>query len=62
MGYKLLEQMIALGRRSFSELREMADVYHSAGKLTDVEYLKILGEIEEQEAQVMLSLPDEETA
>ena len=46
MGYKLLKQIIALGRRSPAELREMANVYHSARKLTDEEYEEIINMID----------------
>lgn len=46
MAYKLVKQLIKLGRKSKVELLNYCDVYYAAGRLTDEEYTELVAEIE----------------
>ena len=42
MAYKLMKQLIALKRKTKTELLDMADVYYAAGRLTNEQYTELV--------------------
>lgn len=45
MAYRLMQQLIAQGRRAKEQLNEMADVYYAAGRMTSEQYADIVAQI-----------------
>lgn len=45
MAYKIMKNLIAMGKKSKEELLDMADVYYGTGRLTDEQYKEIIGMI-----------------
>ena len=42
MAYKIMKNLIAMGKKSKKELLDMADVYYGTGRLTDEQYKEII--------------------
>lgn len=42
MAYKIMKNLIAMGKKSKEELLDMADVYYGTGRLTDEQYKEII--------------------
>lgn len=49
MAYRLMQQLVAQGRRTREQLLEMADVYYAAGRMTSGEYADIVARIDAME-------------
>lgn len=45
MAYRLMKQLVELGRKTKDELLAMADVYYAAGRLTDGQYTELVEQI-----------------
>lgn len=43
MAYKLLKNLVAMGRKSKEELLDMADVYYGVGRITSEQYTELIG-------------------
>lgn len=48
MAYTLMKRLIAIGKKSNSELHNYNDVYYAAGRLTDEQYTEINALIDEK--------------
>ncbi len=48
MAYRLMQQLVAQGRRTKEQLLEMADVYYAVGRMTSTEYADIIAQIQDK--------------
>lgn len=49
MAYKIMKSLIYNGEKTTNELKDMADVYYGAGRLTEEEYNEIIVLINQKE-------------
>lgn len=52
MAYKTMKRLIELNRKTTEELLNMCDVYYGAERITEEEYLELIGLIMKKEGEI----------